>query len=337
MKKIIPYILILTFVSCQKNIQISDEIASAKAITTIEHETQTYGHIGDPNKTPDLYIPELEFDWQFRSEGLGLRSHGIYPVFTDQEGDTVLRYSCWIANGAPVDYSGKNDFVVCRSCDGIKDTTGYDSYNFPGVLSIVTFQDGLPIGETIKQRFFVANTDVKNGVVWSRLKQYGQDTMFISAGAADEYLNRAEVRAGKNVIVVTVNPDGAITETNTDNNVSTLPVVVNALSGTGGRFDLSAIDENKTHPATEFTAVYLGRIKGKNTIKLDWECPYHEPIYVKHWFTVKRDGAIIADHVENSNYTDVFNGNFKSTTYEVAITVPGLGQSEFKSILVTKN
>jgi hypothetical protein len=320
-------------------------------------------HIGDENRSPDLYIPQLEQDWQGWTNGMGLWNppyklvnYGYLGLTQDSyivtiprgETEPHMSYPCFIANGA--DYknnpNGKNDFVSDRSEDGIQEEVGSD-YIFPGMLSIVTFQDGLPIGEVKKQSFWVEPSDAKVGYNWDYPEDggdrrvYDNDTMSIPAGTADLYSNEAKVRHGKNLIVVEINPDLLITESNYNNNVSVLPVNVNLtpVAGTGwigiATLDTSAIEANKTHPAKD--VVVTKNFKGASKyITIDWQCPYHEPIYVKHWFTLKKNGVVVKDKFDESIYTDYVSGSFKSATYEITIHVTGLGSSPPTTITVKR-
>jgi len=307
-----------------------------------EKRVQNVERIGNLNNV-NLNIPELELDWQYMYAGLGIRSEGVYPVFYDQLGRQMLRYSCWIANQAPRPTEGdlsRNDFVSKMSEDGIPSTIYYGYYDFEGMLSITTFQNGLPIAQIEKQSFAVYPTDYKVGVNPNELRMYGADTMYINSGSADLYVNRGRVNQGKNVIVVEVNPDRQINETNYDDNVSTLPVNV---VGSQGFLDLSALAENQTIPPSDIRAP-RSRNKGKTYVALDWNCPYHahkptpdsEPIYVKHYFTVKRNGVAIATNLEHSEFTDVINGNPQIINYTITTTVTGLGESVPASITVTR-
>ncbi len=323
MKNLIKFTLVLLFatfiISCSADEQFAKE------------QNYTASKIGNLNNV-NLNIPELEFDWQYMDAGLGLRSEGTYPVFFNQSGELMLRYNCWIANQAEADYTGANDFVSKMSEDGIPSTIYYGYYDFQGMLSITTFQNGLPIAQIEKQSFAVYPTDYKIGVNPNELRTYGADTMYINSQSADLYLNRARVNQGKNVIVVEVNPDKQIYETNYNDNVSTLPVNV---VGSQGFLDLSAINENLTIPPSELTATRT-RSKGKTYVFLDFNCPYHEPIYVKHYFTIKRNGVVIATNLEHSEFTDVINGNPQIINYQITTTVTGLGESASTTITVLR-
>ena len=324
-KKVIiigAFLLALTIFSCSADEQIVEN----------QNKANVQGKVGD------LIIVGLEYDWQFRPNGFGIRvpfyTNGTYPIsyrettFGGAILDTVITYSCPIANIAPQVADGSTDFVVDKVASGIANGSG--GYDFPGLLSITTFQNGLPVGQVIKQTFDVSPTHVKNDFDWTLENYYDEPFMAIPARTADMYTNRAIVRSGKQVIVVEVNPDGLFEETDTTNNISTLPINVtisgasNELLGTAV-LDLSALDENKTIPPSEI--VVTKNFQGRNKfVKIDWHCPYHEPIYVKHHFTVRKNGVIVADKIDHSEFTDFVKGNFTSATYTITTTT-ALGTS----------
>jgi hypothetical protein len=315
------------------------------ACSTEEQIINFQSKIGDITKTPDLYIPELEAGWQYMDGGLGLRNESSYLVTkTPITNDTLVNYSCWIANKLPDNpseyYTGQHDFVVNMAEDGIYNETS-NSYNFPGMLSIITFQNGLPIGEVQKQRFYVIPTDFRQEINPYGIVLYGEEFMAIQAGTSDNYVNKAKVKNGLNLVVVEVNPDLEIRERNYTNNVSTLPLnvtlgVVNSNNILGHAVvDLSAIDNNKTIPPNN--VVVTKNFQGRNKfVTIDFSCPYHEPIYVKHWFTIKKNGVIVADHIDESVYTEQVSGNYRTATYTIITTVVGLGQSTPTTITVTR-
>jgi len=350
--KTIAIALISLFYGCE-TAQINEEI-SVNSSQRLTETSKIITHIGDPNRTPDLYIPQFEPGWRGWEEPdnyLGLWNQPYKPenyylvTYSTIPGgaDVVVNYPCWIANGGTIDYeNGKDDFVSCRSCDGIV-LEQYGDYKFPGMLSVTTFQNGLPVGNVQKQSFFLEASDYKLEYDISRTPYYGYDYMSIPAGTADIYANRAKVVSGKNLVVVEINPDLLITESNYNNNVSVLPLntVITSTSTNIGSIvgksflDLSAIEENKTHPPTNLTAVKNLKTSNK-TVSLNWDCPYHDPFYVKHYFTIKKNGIVIADKVADSAYIDNILGGFKTTTYEITTTVIGLGQSSTTSIVVRK-
>ena len=340
-KNILTLLLTSTIWSCSTDEQIVNN--------------QSTERIGDATKNPDLYIPEFESGWK----GYGITSNGTYGEINETIGIRVpnylaennagltqdsyavvsplgypmLNYSCYIANGAQIDYSGANDFIVDRVADGIPQETNGD-YLFPGMLSITTFQNGLPIGEVIKQSFWVAPTNQKIGFDDTLARDHRLDNpnnMFIWAGTADLYFNKARVNQGKNLIVVEINPQLEINESNYTNNVSTLPVNVDLTQSIYnwvgiGILDLSAISENQTIPPSN--PIVTKNFQGANKfINIDFDCPYHEPIYVKHYFTIRKNGVIVADKIDHSEYRETFKGNYRTATYTITTTVIGLGES----------
>jgi hypothetical protein len=344
MKKLIKFTLVLllaTFIiSCSTDEQF---------IKTSNERT------GIQTNNPDLVITEQEYDWAFRPNGFGIRipfyNDGTYRVeykaktFGGTEMDTVFTYSCPIANIAQQMADGSTDFVVNKEEDGFVNGSG--GYNFEGMLSITTFQNGLPVGEVIKQTFDVTPTHTKLDFNYLLENYYEEPFMAIPARTADMYTNRAVVRSGKQVVVIEVNPNLLINESNYENNISTLPINV-TITGTDNNFlgtavlDLSALAENQTIPPSDLRAP-RSRNKGKTYVALDWNCPYHahrptpesEPIYVKHYFTVKRNGVAIATNLEHSEFTDVINGNPQTINYTITTTT-GLGESVQASIIVTR-
>jgi hypothetical protein len=333
MKKTIILISTLLLLSCSADEQFINE--------------ETHSKIGDVLKTPDLYIPEFETDWQFRPNGYGIRkpilNDGTFRIsytttnFGGTVLDTVITYSCPIANKAPQTINGQNDFVVNKVEDGIVD--GYGDYNFQGLLSITSFQNGLPIGQVIKQTFDVDPTDLKSDYNFQYEILYDEPFMSIPARTADMYINRAIVKSGKVLVVVEVNPDGLINEPNRTNNVSTLPINV-TINGTSNEFlgsavlDMSVIDENKTVPPSDF--IVTKNFQGRNKfVKLDWHCPYHEPFYVKHWFTVKKNGVVVADKIDHSEYVETVKGNYQNSVYTVTTTTV-LGKSTPVTVTVAR-
>jgi hypothetical protein len=360
MKKILLLIGLVTIFGCSQNEEPITQNPSTAKNTTLAVESAT-GHIGDPTKTPDLYIAEFDpaSKWQGWDEEVGLRNppydDGTFAIYPRMELNyqAALHYSCFIANGAPIDYTGQNDFVVCMPCDGITNEQSAQ-YQFPGMISIVTFQDGLPIGEVIKQSFWVLPTDWMTGYDYNQQIRwdvtdglYNQRYMFIAAGTADNYGNHALIKEGKNLIVVEINPDLLITESNYNNNVSTLPVNVGPLTNNQGKalLDLTAIEANKTRPA--FNVVVTKNFKGADKyVNLNWDCAYHDGVllpngeitkyYVKHHFTVKRNGVVIAENLEPSELKIKEDGRFKSAEYSITIHVTGLGFSPPTTVTVKR-
>lgn len=317
--------VILFLVSCRK---MAVEIPIEQ---TVESQQRT---IGDIARTPDLIIETMSNEYDGYSTGFGL--HYTASNFSVYQSNLkwYLRYNCPIANIAQ--QGTQNDFVVDMSNDGIP--IGSGGYNFPGLLAISIFQDGLPVFPVKKETFQNQTTAFKNNYNWNIHTTYQWDTAFIHAQGADRYINTVQVKGSdtpedsKYLVVVEVNPELFIRESRYDNNVSVLPA---RISDGIGYLDFSATDENKTRSATNLTGIYNGKGKSKH-VALDWDCPYHEPIYVKHWFTVKRNGIIIAENLHDSQYSDPVTGNFRVAKYEVIVNVPGLGASLPSSINVVK-
>lgn len=339
-----------------------------------EQITKNSKTIGVTTKTPDIKIPEDDGGWArygIRPDGtygqvethIGLRIPNYtvaqYPGLTQDSyavttiSDTLrLNYPCYLANVAPFLTSGQNDLVIDRVADGIPEEATGD-YLMEGMLTITTFvPDGdgyyIPFGVVEKQSFWVSPNIYKMGfddLLGVDYELQNPNYMWIWAQTADLYYNKAKVKLGKNLIVVEFNPDKFINESNYENNVATLPVTVlpqtiNNWSATGV-LNLSILTEKAVRPATDLTAIKVLTGRDKH-IMLNWHCDYHaseeQPFYAKHWFTVKRNGTIIADNLEHSEYKDTedVNGNFAPKNYEITITVPGLGTSTPITKVVTR-
>ncbi len=279
-------------------------------------------HIGDPNRAPDLYIPLSETDWNGWNT-FGIRSGYMMNVY-NINGINKLFYPCPIANALPFDYTGKHDFVSCVPCDGV-----YNGYNwdFPGMLTIEVFKNGLPTYAVNKTEFYVLNTDEKNGFDYNLAPGYGVDTMSISAGAADLYFNEVNIADGKQVIVALINPEKLIIESNYNNNASSLPVNIAGLTVS---VDLSALVENKSLPAANFAAKFKSE-KGIKSVKLSWNDVYDLPIWVYHNFTIRKNGKLLTDGITEHSYIDTVSNNQKNL-YELTVNVRGLESSIIASI-----
>lgn len=334
--------MVLSF-SCRKQDIINEDQTSVNA-TSITNESASVTKIGVPGQMPDLYIPEDENDWEgFESPysygiiGLNRVSQMyIIPSFkVDSEYARLFNlpvgarikavaYDCPIANNTPFDYTGIHDLLICRPCDGLVDEY-YGGYNFPGMLAIEVFQNGLPVVSAGKQNFALFPGDNKVGFDWNSVKNYNVingDTSVLYPGTSDVYKNVVPANEGKYVIVAIVNPDKILDESNYDNNASHLPINVSGINVT---VDESALGDNKPHPATNLTySKPPGKVK---TLTLDWDCPYHSPLYIYHNFTLKQDGIVIATGFDTSNYTITLQ-NGQKHTYEIIINVSGLGSSE---------
>jgi hypothetical protein len=345
MKKILFAVILL--VGCSKKDKISDSLSHASSRTSdIAASTTTFHHIGDPNRTPNLYILENDPGW------LGYSSLGLWTIDArpriefDNTGQARIGYNCWIGNGVKnsptfqFDPSGQKDFVVCRPCDGIIDssyTGSYDNLTFPGMLAIRLFQNGEYVGNKIKQQFWVEPNFERDNFPWNGYPRYGNDTMYIYWGTADNYFNRINVPTvngtpvqGKYVVQVEVNPDGVITESNKDDNIGLMPV---SIVGTTVTIDQSAIAENVPKPITDLKAVYNGKGQYK-TVTLTWTSKAQE-------FCVAKDGVMIKSVYGTSangvqQYVDTVSGGFKSASYFIQAENEGIGKIVSPTLTVKK-
>jgi len=342
MKKLLLIPILIMLISCSVDEQI---VKSQQRILD-----------GDSTKNFKLSLVEKSFNYVGWEDGIGIKvppyDYGYKvtyspKVFGGTELDTVLTYFCPIGNIAELDYSGANDWVVNKLESGIP--TGNGGYNFDGLLAIYTVKDRLPVAEVIKQNFNLSATTYQNGYDPQQQINYNEGLadapfMFLGAQTADNYTNRAVARRGKQLIIIVLNPSGLINPEKIATNVVVLPINV-TINSTNTSFlgtaviDESAILENTTIPPV-IQQSQRTRVKGKTSIFLDWSCPYHgngtTTHYIPHTFTVKRNGNIVYSGQDESEFTDVINGNPQSVTYEITTTVIGLGESTPTLITVTR-
>ena len=312
-------------------------------------------HIGDPNRSPDLYVPYCEKNWvMFNSDtcfGVGGRKPTYFTFRLDSNdrfdypalygkahGDSVFmyRYICPIANGAEQPTSGditRNDFVVCRPCDGLESEYNIGPYDFPGMIAITLYREGVRVGQTLKQSFWVSPSRETKAFDPNNVYYYEGDTMYIWAQTADVYYNQVAVDYkngkavdGKYVIVVEVNPDLLITESNYDNNVTLVPFTV---SNNTAFIDPSASALNVPKDPYNLTAsVVWGKAK---TVTLSWH-----PVNTTDEFVIIKDGVELTDDWYDSTFVDTLAGGWKGSTYTVKSKIEGIGESAGVSISVKK-
>jgi len=331
----------LCFAACHKT-----DLSAPEPITNEPQSLETTRHIGDPNRKPDLAPIELEYRWRgYFTEGFGIRMQRWLSIKKWANGYMYVHYACPLGNVADTASSllypdgSANDFVVDRSNDGIIDTV-YSVYNYqyPGMISIRIYQGGQRLFTTLKQDYWVVNTNHIDGYEFYP-RTYRGDTMYISAMSADFYVNYARLPstvpgtadAGKYVVVVEVNPEKIVTESNYDNNIGTLPFrVENNLP----ILDLTAIAENKPVPVTNLTAVK--KLTGNpKTVTLTWQnnngsVPRPDDVY-----EVWENGQFKAK-VLGGTYVSTVSGSWKQSTYSVFYKIAGLGISSPVSITVKK-
>lgn len=314
-----------------------EELETSASQQVIEPITTTTAyHIGDPNRHPNLYIPEAETGW------LGYALMGLRTAYKRMEfanGVWKLKYDCVIANGVKnatsfIDFDGKQngqprDFVVCRPCDGIKDQYETNTYDFPGMLKLTLFSGGKVVGSVLKQQFWVENNRERVNFPWANQHYYGMDTMYIFRGAGDNYFNSMPIPsdannqpiAGKYALKVEVNPDKVITESDYTDNVSFLPVSIN---GTNVVTDETALLENKPFAAAWVECKLLrGKLKG---VSLKWsnvECEN---------YCIERNGQMIKVWYNGTEFIDLTGT--KNDTYRIRSNNWGLGNvyNEYKKV-----
>jgi hypothetical protein len=306
MKNQLLLLILITFAFSCKKVDLKQEKVAPQVVQTEPPAmATTTGHIGDPNRTPNLYIPQHEKGW------LGFTSFGLWDgnirLETATDGSINLSYQCDIANGKKdsafalnPDYTGKSDFVVCKPCDGIVNQYS-GSYDFPGMLSIMLFKDGKVVGEKIKQTFDVVNSGEVDNYNWRAGQHYyGNDTMYIFNGCRDEYRNKIRVPMlegmavpGKYVVRVEINPDKLITESNYKDNTSLLPVSINGMTVT---LDTSALSLQMPQAAQWLEYKLLkGKVKGVSLKWTNTQCQN---------YCIEKNGAMIKVWYNDTSFID---------------------------------
>jgi hypothetical protein len=338
MKNQLLLLILITFAFSCKKVDVKQEKIVPQVVQTEPPAlATTTNHIGDPNRTPNLYIPEDEPGW------LGYTKMGLYSAYKRLETkDTgvVLAYDCVIANGIKnatsfTDFDTKlngqpRDFVVCRPCDGVVDQYETNTYDFPGMLAITLFKDGQVVTKKLKQQFWVENNRERVNFPWSSQHYYGNDTMYIFWGAGDDYFNRIQVPTingvpvtGKYVVKVEVNPDKLITESNYKDNYGFLPVSINGMTVVT---DTTAL-QNQAPKTAQWIEYKLlkGKVKG---ISLKWSNVNCEN------YCIEKNGAMIKVWYNDTSYIDPTG--HRGDTYRIRSNNWGLGNVFNNPVIVAR-
>lgn len=332
---------------CKPNLQQNEgevKDATAIAMAVSQAEEAALRHIGDPQKKPNLKILELEFGWLFYPAGYGVRMPNHFQIY-ERNGKMYFKYACPYANvsdtlsTAEYPFGNANDFTVDRKIDGIIDSNySTTNYLFPSMLSIKIFKNGQKLFATKKQEFWFANTGIKEGYEFNR-HWYRGDTMFISSGCADLYINSVRLPGvgvadpGKYVVVIKANPDRIITECDGcyDDNVATLPF---RIEDNLPFLDLTALEENK--PAAPRSLTAIKKLTGNpKTVSLFWNNANDSIPDIDDEFEVWENGAF-KKTVYGGVYIQTVAGSWKQSSFDIYYKVDGLGKSNKISITVKK-
>lgn len=281
-------------------------------------------------RTPDLYVPEFETGWKNLST-IGLRVptyESYWKIF-----DSKLPMNLFIANKPPVtgiDYTGQSDFVY---------ETEYDYYsggfNIIGLFRITSYVNGIPTEVNTSNYYSeTTGTDILDGGIFSSLQTYS-NVYYLNSGLGRDLYNENQLRPsvvdGLNLIVIEINPDMLITESDYTNNVTTLPLMISGgINGTAV-LDLNAISANQTIPVVLSTNLKTTEnLKGRTkSISFSWTSIYDTTnVKVKYHFIIKKNGVVVVNNLTTNTYTEVLpNGKPTINTYEIITNVSGLGES----------
>ena len=342
LKKVALILFAVTLATCRKSVNTEsfvnedDNVSSTRAVSTLQ-ATRT---IGDVTRHFDLYIPTLitnvrGWEQQYGYFGLWMpSSRRLYLI----DGQWQVGYNCPIGNDAPQVPNGQNDFIIDKSVDGIVDITCIGCYTFAGITEVTVFKldaNGYATQTSTfqKQQYDLESTDFIDTYDYNIHQYYAWDTMFIQAKTFDRYYNYAPIPGtltpdpGNYIVVVQVDPDQLTADYNKSNNVTSLPLTIDAGMGVNSIpiLNTNLLSSMKLKPVTNLTGVY--QAKNIKKVFLDWDCPYHLPLYIRHWFTVYKNGVLLADNLTNSDFIDNVPASFKTANYTVFINVPGFSKS----------
>lgn len=101
-----------------------------------------------------------------------------------------------------------------------------------------------------------------------------------------------------------------------------------------GKFD-SSVTQAYVEPVNNLSGVYYQR-KSARVVNLGFYTNYDAPTYQEHYFTIKRNGVIVANYYTSTTISIPVSSGFTSGTFSVSQTVVGVGTSAEASIVVSK-
>ena len=101
-----------------------------------------------------------------------------------------------------------------------------------------------------------------------------------------------------------------------------------------GKFD-SAVAQAYVEPVSNLSGVYYQR-KSSRVVNLGFYTNYDAPTYQEHYFTIKRNGIIVANFYTSTIISIPVTSGFTSGTFTVSQTVVGVGTSAEASVVVSK-
>jgi hypothetical protein len=307
--------------------------------------------IGDPRRTPDLFVVETVSTCDPYAKLVGLRGGNWFTQRVLVElGDFYNRvyhitpgwrwvfvYECpignrsWPRRDSVYQDSSGNDFVSDRQIDGIADSvyTSVD-YNFPGMLSIELFMNGEEHA-AYKQNFYVDNTNCLDRIDPPRFygSSPGHDTMRISPRWADKYYNTVEWP---------LNSSGGI-----DTGLAVLKIELNE-SGIVNEWPIDPPEYLPLHMDSNGHAILDWRALGDNSPKqpsnLVWTRSNNGKIVTLNWsgnaeyFQIMRDSIIVSQSAATT-FVDNVMPSRKTIQYSVRAG-NDFGLSAWTSITVTR-
>lgn len=100
------------------------------------------------------------------------------------------------------------------------------------------------------------------------------------------------------------------------------------------KFD-SPVTQAYVEPVNNLNGVYYQR-KSTRVVNLGFYTNYDFPTFQEHYFTIKRNGVVVANNYTSTTISIPVTSGFTSGTFTVSQTVVGLGTSAEASVVVSK-
>ena len=97
----------------------------------------------------------------------------------------------------------------------------------------------------------------------------------------------------------------------------------------------SPVVQTYVEPVNNLSGVYYQR-KSARVVNLGFYTNYDAPTFQPHYFTIKRNGIIVANNYTSTIISIPVNSAYVSSTFSVSQTVVGVGTSAEVSVVVSK-
>jgi hypothetical protein len=97
----------------------------------------------------------------------------------------------------------------------------------------------------------------------------------------------------------------------------------------------SPVTQTFVEPVNNLNGVYYAR-KSARYVNLGFYTNYDAPTFQEHYFTIKRNGVIVANYYTSTTISIPVSSGFVSGTFSVSQTLVGVGTSAEVSVVVSK-